>query len=119
MKPDTGKCLLTKLGQGGQTSVDSQTELHWQFRRDYRGNDQDTVEQKLGLFESSLNSFESLSDAVDKKDEQLTSNPDICTRGDCKDQQEANEQETLEIIGGDTVGREDHRANKLSLRSSK
>lgn len=45
----------------------------------------------------------------------LTLHPDIGTGGNGKDQQEADEKECLESIGGHSLGREDHGSDKLTL----
>jgi len=43
---------LTEFAQGDQTCIDSQTQLHWELRRNDARDDEDTVEEKLALLEA-------------------------------------------------------------------
>ena len=88
------------LGKGRQTGVDSQAKLHGQLRGDHRGNDQDAVEQKLGALAVLAN----------------TLIPDVPRSGNSEDQKEENEEESLDVVGGDTFGGVDHGANQATLR---
>lgn len=51
--------------------------------------------------------------------EKLAFSPDIPTGSQGKDEKKTDEQERLEVVGRDALGREDHGSNKLTLRSSK
>jgi hypothetical protein len=44
-----------------------------------------------------------------------TLDPDIGTSSDGEDEEETDEQEALKVVGRDTLGREDHGPDKLSL----
>ena len=49
----------------------------------------------------------------------LTLDPDIGRSSNSEDQQKANEQETLEVVCRDSLLREEHSSDKLSLGCSK
>lgn len=50
--------------------------------------------------------------------EQLTLHPNIPARCDGENEKEADEKERLKVVGRDTILREDHGANKLTLGST-
>ena len=89
------------LGKGRQTGVDSQAKLHGQLRGNDTGDDQDAVEQKLGALAVLAN----------------TLIPDVPRSGNGEDQEEQNEEQGLNVVGGDALGRVDHGANQATLGS--
>jgi hypothetical protein len=93
----------SQLSQSGQTSVDSETKLHGQLRRNDTGNDQDTVKHKLGTLAVLANTLV----------------PNIPGGGNGEDQEEQNEEQSFGVVGGNSLGRVDHSSDKVALRSLK
>ena len=87
------------LAECGQTSVDSQAQLHRQLWGHDGGNDKNTVEKQLRALAVVAN----------------TLGPDVPGGGNGEDTEEENEHESLDVVGADALGGVDHGADKTTL----
>jgi hypothetical protein len=91
----------SQLSQSSQTSVDGETQLHGKLGRNDTGDDQDTVKHKLGTLAILAN----------------TLIPDIPSGSNGEDQEEQNKEQSLSVVGGNSLGRVDHGSDKVTLGS--
>lgn len=90
-----------KLGESGQTGVDRKTKLHGKLRGNNAGDNQDAVQHELGALAI-------LADTLV---------PDIPGGGNGEDEEEQNEEESLGVVGRDSLGGVDHGSHQVSLGS--
>ncbi|KAI6750013.1 hypothetical protein HG531_007278 [Fusarium graminearum] len=91
----------SQLSQSSQTSVNGETQFHRQLRRDNTGNNQDTVKHKLGTLAILANTLV----------------PNIPSGSNGEDQEEKNEEQSLGVVGRNSLSRVDHGSDKVTLRS--
>jgi len=91
----------SQLSQSCQAGVDGKTKLHGKLRRNDTGNDQDTVEHELRALAILAN----------------TLIPNIPSGSNGEDQKEQNEEESLGVVGRDSLSGVDHSSNQVTLGS--